>query len=169
MSFDHSEVAKLVGQESGAIRALDAVSKSDVRHWCELLGDADPDYCEKIKRGEKTVPPPMLLAWTMDPLWPPKREAREPHEKLAKIFDEAGYPGATGVGLDQEFVRPARIGDRLSFKVKILDVSSDEEQTKLGKGYLLRLLYSFLNQDGEVVSTQRSTVLRYQTLTPQLG
>ena len=67
------------------------MSKSDVRHWCELLGDPDPDYCEKIKRGEKTVPPPMLLAWTMPPLWPPKDEAREPHEKLAKIFDEAGY------------------------------------------------------------------------------
>jgi hypothetical protein len=169
MSFGHSKVAKLVGQESGAIRALDAVSKSDVRHWCELLGDPDPDYHEKIKRGEKTVPPPMLLAWTMDPLWPPKEKAQEPHEKLAKVLDEAGYSGATGVGLDQEFVKAVKIGDRLSFKVKILDVSSDEEETKLGKGYLLRLLYTFFNQDGEVVSTQTYTVFRYRTLTPQLG
>ena len=169
MAFDHSEAAKLVGQESGAIRALDAVSKSDIRHWCELLGDPDPDYHEKIKRGEKTAPPPMLLAWTMDPLWPPKQEAREPHEKLAKIFDEAGYSGATGIGLDQDFLRPVRIGDRLSFKVKILDLSSEEEQTKLGKGWLLRLLYTLLNQDGEVVSTQSHTVLRYQTLDPQLA
>ncbi len=169
MGFSHSKVAKLVGQESGAIRALDAVSKSDVRHWCELLGDPDPDYHEKIKRGEKTVPPPMLLAWTMDPLWPPKEKAQEPHEKLAKIFDEAGYSGATGVGLDQEFVRPVEIGDRLSYKVKILDVSSDEEETKLGKGYLVRLLYTFLNQKGRVVSRQTYTVLRYQTLEPQLG
>ena len=169
MSLGQSKVAKLVGQESGAIRALDAVSKSDVRHWCELLGDPDPDYHEKIKRGEKTVPPPMLLAWTMDPLWPPKEKAQEPHEKLAKILDEAGYSGATGVGLDQEFVRPVKIGDRLSFKVKILDVSSDEEQTKLGKGYLVRLLYTFLNGKGRVVSRQTQTVLRYQTLTPQLG
>ena len=169
MSFGHSKVAKLVGQESGAIRALDAVSKSDVRHWCELLGDPDPDYHEKIKRGEKTVPPPMLMAWTMDPLWPPKEKAQEPHEKLAKIFDEAGYSAATGIGLDQEFVRPVKIGDRLSFKVKILDVSSDEEETKLGKGYRLRLLYTFLNKKGRVVSKQTQTVLRYQTLTPQLG
>jgi hypothetical protein len=168
MGFDHSEVAKLVGQESGLIPALDAVSKSDVRHWCELLGDPDPDYHEKIKRGEKTVPPPMLLAWTMDPLWPPKEEAQEPHEKLAKILEEAGYTGATGIGLEQEFLRSVEIGDRLNFKVKILDVSSDEEQTKLGKGYLLRLLYTFLDQAGEVVSTQCHTVLRYQALAPQL-
>ena len=169
MGFKHSKVAKLVGQESGAIRAPDAVSKSDVRHWCELIGDPDPDYHERIKRGEKTVPPPMLLAWTMDPLWPPKEEVGEPHEKLAKIFDESGYSGATGVGLDQEFVRPVKIGDRLSFKVKILEVSSDEEQTKLGKGYLLRLLYTFFNQDGEAVGRQTYRVLRYKTLTPQLG
>ena len=39
-----------------------------------------------------------------------------------------------GADLDQEFVRPVKIGDRLSFKVKILDVSSAEEETKLGKG-----------------------------------
>ena len=169
MGFGHSKVAKLVGQESGAIRALDAVSKSDVRHWCELLGDPDPDYHEKIKRGEKTVPPPMLMAWTMDPLWPPKEKAQEPHEKLAQVFDEAGYTGAIGIGLDQEFVRPVAIGDRLSFKVKILDVSSEEEETKLGKGYLLRLLYTLLNQKGRVVSRQTYTVLRCQALAPQHG
>ncbi|NIP36298.1 MAG: hypothetical protein GWO27_15890 [Thermoplasmata archaeon] len=48
-------------------------------------------------------------------------------------------------------------------------MSSDEEETKLGKGYLVRLLYTFLNQKGRVVSRQTYTVLRYQTLEPQLG
>jgi hypothetical protein len=168
MGIDLAEAAKFIGQESGAIRALDAVSKSDVRHWCELLGDADPDYHEKIKRGEKTAPPAMTLAWSMDPLWPPREEARGPHEELADLFDAAGYTGSAGVGLDQEFLKPVAIGDRLSFKVKILGISSGEEQTKLGKGYLLRLLYTFLNQDGEVVSTQNQSVLRYETLAPQL-
>jgi acyl dehydratase len=111
----------------------------------------------------------MLPVWSMDPLWPRREEAREPHEKLAEIFDEAGYSGATGIGLEQEFIRPVKIGDRLSFKVKILDVSSDEEQTKLGRGYLLRLLYTYLDETLEVVSTQSHTVLRYRDLAPQLG
>jgi len=169
MVLDHSEVAKLIGQESAVIAALDAVSKSDIRHWCELLGDADPDYHDEIKRGEKAVPPQMLLVWSIDPLWPPKDEASEPHEKLARIFDDAGYSGAAGIGLEQEFFQPVRIGDRLSFKVKILEVSSGEEQTKLGRGHLLRLLYTFLDQTGAVVSTQNHTVLRYQSLAPQHG
>ena len=51
MSLDHSEAAKLVGAESGTIRAIDKVSKSDIRHWCEVLGDPDPEYTEKIKTG----------------------------------------------------------------------------------------------------------------------
>jgi hypothetical protein len=168
MGIDLGEAAMLVGQESGAIRALDAVSKSDIRHWCELLGDADPDYHEKIKRGEKTAPPAMTPVWSMDALWPPREAARGPHEELADLFDAAGYTGAAGVGLDQEFLKPIAIGDRLSFKVTVLEISSGEEQTRLGKGYLVRLLYTFVNQDGDVVSTQTHSVLRYENLEPQL-
>ena len=48
-------------------------------------------------------------------------------------------------------------------------MSSDEEQTKLGKGYLLRLRYTFLDEAGEVVSTQNYTVFRYRDLVPELG
>lgn len=169
MGIDLSKAMKLVGQESGAIRALDAVSKSDIRHWCELLGDADPDYHEKVKRGEKTAPPAMTLAWSMDPLWPPREGVRGPHDELADLFDRAGYSGAVGIGLDQEFRRPIAIGDRLSFRVKVLEVSSGEEETKLGRGYLVRLLYTFVNQDDDVVGTQKCTVLRYANLVPQVA
>jgi hypothetical protein len=169
MGIDPSEVARFVGQESGAIRALDAVSKSDLRHWCELLGDADPDYHEEIKRGQKTAPQAMTLTWSMDPLWPPREEPRGPHDEIADLFDEAGYTGALGIGLAQEFMRPIAIGDRLSFRVKVVEVSPGEEQTKLGKGYRVRLLYTFLNQDDEVVSVQTYTILRYQNLAPQTG
>ncbi len=169
MNLDRSRVEKLIGQESGVIRALDVVSKSDVRHWCESIGDPDPNYHEKIKQGQKTVPPPMLLVWSLDPLWPPKEGASEPHEKLAAMFDEAGYDGSLGIGLDQEFLRPVKIGERLHFKVKLMDVSSDQERTKMGTGYRVDLLYTFFNPDDQVVSTQPYTVFRYQTLALQLG
>jgi hypothetical protein len=166
MGFDHSEVAKLIGQESGTIRAPDEVSKSDVRHWCEFIGDPDPAYEQKIKQGNKTVPPPMLMAWAMDPLWPPKEEAREPHEKVLKLLADAGYSVALGVELDQEFHRAVRLGDRLSFKVKVVDVAKNEQETKLGKGYRLDLLYTFVNREGEPVSTQNYKVVAYSRLNP---
>ncbi len=164
MSLDHSQAVKLVGAESGLLAAADKISKSDIRHWCELLGDPDPDYHEKIKRGEKTVPPTMLMAWSMNPLWPPKQEAREPHEKVFELLDGAGYSGTVTIGMEQEFMRPARIGDRLSFKVKVEDVSKTEEETKLGKGHLVRLLYTFVDGAGEVVSRQKCTVLKFRAM-----
>ena len=164
MSFDHSQAAKLVGAESGPLAALDKISKSDIRHWCELLGDPDPDYNEAIKRGEKPAPPLMLLAWAMPPLWPPKEEATEPHEKLFEMLDDAGYPGTITIAMEQEFMQPARIGDRLSFKVKIESVSKKEEATKHGTGHLVKLLYTVLDGAGEVVSRQRCNVLAFRTL-----
>lgn len=160
MGFNQSEAAKLVGAESGAIRALDKVSKSDIRHWCEVLGDPDPDYTEKIKQGVKTAPPTMTMVWAMPALWPPK-EATEPHEKLFKLLDDAGYSGTVGVALEQEFLRPVRIGDRLSCKVKVAGLSKGEEETKIGKGYLVDLDYTFLDGSGQVVSKQKYKVLKY--------
>lgn len=165
MRFNHSRAAKLVGAESALLVAPDKVGKSDIRHWCELVGDPDPAYHERIKRGEKTVPPPMLMVWSMPPLWPPKERAREPHEKIFELLDKAGYSGTLSIGLEQEFLRPAHIGDRLSFRVKVEEVSKTEVETKLGRGHRVCLGYTFLNGSGEVVSRQRCTVLKFRTLT----
>jgi hypothetical protein len=164
MSFNQSEAAKLVGKESGAMRALDKVSKSDVRHWCEVLGDPDPDYTAKILAGTRTTAPPvMIMVWAQPALWPPK-EATEPHEKLLKLLDEAGYDGTAGIGLEQEFKGSVRIGDRLSFKVKVAGLSKGGEATKMGKGYLVDLDYMFLDGSGNVVSTQKYKVLKFRTM-----
>ena len=58
------------------------------------------------------------------------------------------------------------IGDWLSFQVKLEGISSGEEETKLGKGYLVDLLYIFSNQKGEVVSRHKYTVLKIKRLNP---
>src|SRR3972149_1876051 len=152
MAVDSSKIKALVGKEPAPIRLPDAVTKSDIRHWCEVIGDADPDYVAHIRKGEKTAPPIMALAWAMPALWPPK-EPSEPHEKIEHALSEAGYPVIPGGGRDQHFRRPIRIGDRLSYKVKVEAVSSDEQETRMGRGYLVDLLYSFQNQAGELVST----------------
>ena len=163
MGLDRSLTAKLVGRESGTIQAPDKVSKSDVRHWCEVLGDPDPDYAEKIRRGEKTAPPTMTMVWGMPPLWPPK-EPVEPHEKLLAMLDAAGYAGTAGVGLAQEFLRPVRIGDRLSYTVRAAGLSADEETTRMGRGWVVDLHYTFRDGSGQVVGTQHYKVLKFQKM-----
>ncbi len=163
MAFNPTEAAKFVRTESGAIRATDKVSKSDIRHWCEVLGDADPQYADAIKAGAKAAPPTMIMVWAQPPLWP-ARDATEPHDRLLRLLDAAGYKGTAGIGLEQEFQRPVRIGDRLSFTVKVAGLSKSEAATKMGKGYVVELHYTFRDGSGHVVSTQRHKVLKFRSM-----
>ena len=166
MGLDPSKLEKLIGQESDLLRALDPVTKSDIRHWCEVFGDPDPDYAQKIARVAKPAPPTMLLVWAMKALWPPRAEAREPHEQLFALLAEAGYSTVLGMGLDQEFQRPVGVGERLGYRVKVVGVSSGEEKSAFGSGYRVDLLYTFFDSKGAVVGTQGCQVFAYQTLRP---
>jgi len=166
MAFEHSIVKKLIGKESAAVPALDKVSKSDIRHWCEAI-DLDNTPFHKINWKKKNAPPAMMMVWTMLPLWSPEaREPTEPHELVTKALDDAGYDGAIGLSIDQEFLKPVYVGDRLSYKVKVTGVSSKEVTTKMGKGYQLDLAYTLSNQKGEVVSTHDYTLLKFKALKP---
>lgn len=155
-----SQMKDLIGKESGMIQALDTVSTSDIRHWRELMEG------KKDSWNTNVAPPAMTLAWAMGPLWPKKLEATEPHEQVLKLLDEAGYSISIGIALDQEYLKPICLGDQLSYKVKVTSVSSGEEETKLGKGYKVNLLYTFSNQNGEVISKQSYTIFKSKMLTP---
>ena len=158
--MNSGQMKDLIGKESGVIQALDTVSTSDIRHWRELMEG------KKDSWNTDVTPPAMTLAWAMNPLWPEKLEAKEPHEQVLKLLDEAGYGISVGIALDQEYLKPIRLGDQLSYKVKVTGVSSGEEDTKMGKGYKVNLLYTFSNQNGEVVSKQSYTVFKSKMLTP---
>lgn len=166
MGTDLSEVRKLVGKESGEIPAPDKVSKSDIRHWCEVM-DEDRTPCHETNWGEKHAPPAMLMAWTMPPLWTPEPRATvAPHERALKALDEAGYDGAMGLHLDQEFFQPVSVGERLSYRVRVDGVSRDEVQTRMGSGIQVDLLYTISNVKGDAVSRQRYSLLKFKTLRP---
>lgn len=154
------QIGDLVGKESRLIQALDEVSTSDIRHWRELMEG------KKESWNTTVAPCAMTLSWAMSPLWPRKVEATEPHEQVLKVLDDAGYGVAVGIGLNQEFLKPVRLGDQLSYKVKVVSVSSSEEDTGLGKGYKVNLLYTFSNQKSEVVSRHSYTVLKSKIFTP---
>ncbi|NQT72938.1 MAG: hypothetical protein HQ553_09225 [Chloroflexi bacterium] len=156
--MDLSQIQVLVGKESGPIRAPDEVSTSDIRHWRELMEG------KKEFWNTDVTPPPMTMAWAMDRLWPKKVEATEPHEQVLQAFDDAGYTLTVGIALAQEYSNPIRLGDQLTFKVKVVSISPTEEETKLGKGYRVSLLYTFSNQAGDVISMQTYTILKSHRL-----
>ncbi len=166
MEFVFSQIEHLIGEESGLIPASDKVSKSDIRHYCELIDDDNTPF-NQIDWEAKTAPPAMMMVWTMPPFWTPEpKEPSEPHELAFKALDDAGYDCHIGLHLEQETFLSVRVGDKLSYTVKLNYVSKQEVETKMGKGYHVDLTYTMSNRKGEVVSKQDYGVLKFKELNP---
>lgn len=154
MALDIAEVNAFVGKESALRAARHAANIPDIRHWCEVIQQDNRSYRE-FEKNTVHAPPGLLMVWTMSPLWSPEPEATtEPYERAIKLLEGAGYATGLAVALEQKFLRPLKVGDRLSYRVKLSDVSQGEVETGIGRGYQLDLRYTFQNQDGEVVSEQ---------------
>ena len=59
-----------VGSRGKGQPARDPVNQAMIRHWCDAMQDANPNYtlpdvADKSVHGEVVAPPAMLNAWTM--------------------------------------------------------------------------------------------------------
>jgi hypothetical protein len=163
MALDIAEVNALVGKESALMPARHAANIPDIRHWSEVIRQDNRSYRE-FEKNTVHAPPALLMVWAMPPLWSAEpKAAAEPHERAIKLLEEAGYATGLAVALEQKFLRPLKVGDRLSYRVKLSGVSQGEVETGVGRGYQLDLHYTFQNQNGDVVSEQlcrRAQVVR---------
>ena len=154
MALDITEVNSLVGRQSALIPVRHAANIPDIRHWSEVIREDNRSYTV-FERDVVRAPAALLMVWAMPPLWTPGlRAAIEPHERAIRLLEEAGYDVGMTVALEQKFQRPVKVGERLSYCVKLAGVSQAEVETALGRGYQLDLRYAFQAPDGELVSEQ---------------
>lgn len=154
MALDIAAVNALVGQESALVAARHRANIPDIRHWCEVIQQDNRSYRE-FEKNTVQAPAALLMVWAMPPLWSAEPKApTEPHERAIRLLEDAGYATGIAVALEQKFLRPLKVGDRLSYRVKLSGVSQGEVDTGIGRGYQLDLHYTFQNQKGEVVSEQ---------------
>lgn len=154
MTMDISAVNGLVGQESARISTRHPANIPDIRHWCEVIREDNRSY-QLFERDTVKAPPALLMVWAMPALWSAEpKGATEPHERVIRMLEDAGYGVGLTIALEQKFLRPLKIGERLSYQVRVAGVSQGEVATAVGPGYELELHYTFRNQDGEVVSEQ---------------
>ncbi|MGW1539394.1 bifunctional MaoC family dehydratase N-terminal/OB-fold nucleic acid binding domain-containing protein [Streptomyces sp. NPDC002309] len=143
----------------------DPVNLPMIRHWCEALGDTDPAYT-----GPGAVAPPtMLQAWTMAGLSgatdsdPGRRSGpttRTPaYDELLGLLDEAGCTSVVATDCEQEYLRPLRPGDEITFETVIESVSA-RKTTKLGTGYFVTTR-TRVHAAGELAGTHRFRILKY--------
>ncbi|MEU7026695.1 bifunctional MaoC family dehydratase N-terminal/OB-fold nucleic acid binding domain-containing protein [Streptomyces sp. NPDC046275] len=139
---------------STASAGKDPVNEPMIRHWCEAMGDAHPAY-----RGPDAVAPPtMLQAWTMGGLsGHPDRSGA--YEELSALLDGAGYTSIVATDCEQEYLRPLRPGDTITFDAVIESVSP-RKTTKLGTGHFITTRMD-VRADGELAGTHRFRVLKY--------
>ncbi|MFG3347858.1 bifunctional MaoC family dehydratase N-terminal/OB-fold nucleic acid binding domain-containing protein [Streptomyces sp. NPDC048018] len=139
---------------SRAAVGKDPVNEPMIRHWCEVMGDAHPAY-----RGPEAVAPPtMLQAWTMGGLsGHPDRSGA--YEELSGLLDEAGFTSIVATDCEQEYLRPLRPGDEITF-ANVIESVSPRKTTKLGTGYFVTTRMD-VRAGGELAGTHRFRVLKY--------
>jgi len=139
---------------SRATVGKDPVNEPMIRHWCEAMGDAHPAY-----RGPDAVAPPtMLQAWTMGGLsGHPDRSGA--YEEMSALLDEAGYTSIVATDCEQEYLRPLRPGDEITF-ANVIESVSPRKTTKLGTGHFITTRMD-VRVGGELAGTHRFRVLKY--------
>ncbi|MFP1626104.1 bifunctional MaoC family dehydratase N-terminal/OB-fold nucleic acid binding domain-containing protein [Streptomyces sp. 5K101] len=132
----------------------DPVNEPMIRHWCEAMGDTNAAY----QGPDPIAPPTMLQAWTMGGL--SGHGGRAPaQDELFALLDEAGFRSVVATDCEQEYLRPLRPGDRITFDAVIESVSP-RKTTKLGTGYFITTRTD-VRADGEPAGTHRFRILKY--------
>ncbi|MEU0199008.1 MULTISPECIES: bifunctional MaoC family dehydratase N-terminal/OB-fold nucleic acid binding domain-containing protein [unclassified Streptomyces] len=132
----------------------DPVNEPMIRHWCEAMGDTHPAWAGP----DAVAPPTMLQVWTMGGLsGHPARAAA--YDELLGLLDEAGCTAVVATDCEQEYLRPLRPGDRITFD-SVIESVSGRKTTKLGTGYFVTTRTD-IRADGALAGTHRFRILKY--------
>lgn len=82
------------------------------------------------------------------------------YDDMFALLDGAGYTSVVATDCEQEYLRPLRPGDRITFDTVVESVSP-RKTTKLGTGYFVTTRTD-VRADGEPAGTHRFRILKYR-------
>jgi uncharacterized OB-fold protein/acyl dehydratase len=157
-----------IGTRGDGQPARDAVNQAMVRHWCDAMQDANPNYTNaddaaKSVHGTVVAPPTMLNAWTMLGLVDRSdfTSANDPMAAVLRELDAAGYSSVVATNSEHEYERYLKLGDVISGTVEVTEIS-EEKQTALGIGHFMTTETEYHDQDGESVGRMRFRILKFR-------
>ncbi|SDO13427.1 Uncharacterized OB-fold protein, contains Zn-ribbon domain [Streptomyces sp. cf386] len=143
------------GQRAAVARmGKDPVNAPMIRHWCEAMGDTNPAY----SGPDAIAPPTMLQAWTMSGLSGHTRGTHA-YDELLGLLDEAGYSAVVATDCEQEYLRPLRPGDEITYD-SVIESVSERKTTKLGTGYFVTTRMD-VRVGTDLAGTHRFRILKY--------
>ena len=165
MGGTFEELEAMVGQESDPQICKDDVNKAMIRHWCEMVEDANPLYTDEAhaaagEYGRVTSPPTMLSTWVYPQWWPPVAMPSDVGPaQLDLPLGDVPIPGL--ISWTDEYLQPVRPGDRIRYNTRLDDVSPIKK-TRLGFGHFITTTNHYYNQRDELVGTTRYVLFRYR-------
>jgi uncharacterized protein len=160
-----------VGSHIPAV-APDPVNQPMIRHWVAAFEDrnpvyTDPEFAAASRFGGIVAPPLMLQTWTMatPAITGMAERGGSPVESdvagpLA-VFDHAGFVGTLASNSEFEIERYLRLGETISAST-VIESISDEKKTRLGPGYFVTWITTYVDEDGEAVGRQRFRILKFK-------
>lgn len=152
----HTRLRAYEGQAAAtSAHGKDPVNEPMIRHWCEALGHPVPP--------DGSAPATMLQVWTMAGL--AERGGGDgtragAYDALLGALDEEGYTSVVATDCEQEYPRPLRPGETITFDALIESVSP-RKTTKLGTGYFVTTRMD-VSAGGERVGTHHFRILKYR-------
>jgi uncharacterized OB-fold protein/acyl dehydratase len=146
--------------------ARDAVNQAMIRHWCDSMEDANPNYTDPEAaaagpHGQIVAPPMMLNAWTMLGNIPRPVDPNDPQGVVGRLLDDAGYIGVVATNCEHVYPRYLKLGDQITGTQKLVDVS-EEKQTGLGTGHFVTTETQYHDQHGEHVGSMFFRILKFK-------
>jgi acyl dehydratase len=151
------EVRAWIGLTTEPMALPEEVAASDVRRYVEATGDTNPLWMDEAAARaagyRARVVPPILVA---ELVW------RLKHLEAGRLTDRvplpATYVDTRNAETDIEWLEPVHVGDRLSVRHRIRDITARAGRRGLGV-YIIRET-DYTNQDGRIVTRVTQTVVR---------
>ena len=164
-------IGKPVGSGSPSV-GPDPVNVPMIRHWAAAFEDrnpvyTDPDAAASSRFGGIVSPPLMLQTWTM--ATPQITGIRErggapvatTGTSPLSVLDDAGFVGTLASNSEFEIERYLRPGDVVS-ATTVIEAISDQKETRIGPGYFVTWVTTYVDADGAVVGRQRFRILKFK-------
>ena len=165
-----ADLRVLVGRKGPPQRARDAVNEATIRNWCDAIGEQNPVYTDaaaaaRSRHGGIVAPEAMLGVWTLEGNRPRKTDPECPRSQALARLAEAGYASVIGAHTEERYIRPLRLGERLSGTLAVVDVS-ERKTTALGSGYFVTTLTEFANEAGEPIGEWKFRIFCFRLHEP---
>jgi len=156
-----------IGKEMGS-RTGEPVLARDIRRYALAIDDPNPIYYDEdtAKKGKYggLIAPPGYVCWATQNASIEKRV----NDFIDDGFRRRGFlaiPEIPNVwtlgwirgGEEYEFYKPVRVGDRVSVKYKITDIS--EKLGRSGELIFITTEHTYTNQNGDLLATHRVTMI----------